>query len=465
VTTDAQYSEAEQSDSAAMSGSWGHGTITRANVLKLGAAAGLGLGLAGRVTPADAASTVTLSFATYAFDPWSKIFPQMAQQFEKEHPNIKLQVQVSTWNTLYTKMQAEAMAHRGVPDVFIMDPSILATLASRGILMPLDNMVAANHLNLNEFYANSITDCRYNTSTRTIGSGNLYALPLTNDQDEVFFNQTAFQKAHVALPHDGWTWNQLRDAAIKLTLDDHGRNPTQHGFDGNHIVQYGLNINDANRGILEVIEDWGGAIIGSDYTHSVIDQSPAVAAISFLASMYKMHVIPLPNALSALADPFIAGKVAMSLDGDWQVNYYADTITKFNWDIAPVPLGPRGTPYIIGDTNSWSIYAGTAHPKEAWELLSWLVGHEAMTKYAAQIGLPSLKSAASAWSAGYKAPAHRALVLKYMKYTHNNQEGLHENEWRTAVDQNLDAVWLGKVTPAKGAQTTASAINRILQSS
>lgn len=411
-----------------------------------------------------AAQTVTLRFATYSFDPWSKIFPQMAHQFEAEHPNIKLQVQVTTWNTLYTKMQAEAMAHQGVPDVFIMDPSILATLADRGILMPLDNLVTTHHLNLNQFYANSIRDSRYSTSARTVGSGSLYALPLTNDQDEVFFNQTAFSKAHLALPHDGWTWDQLRTAAIKLTLDDHGRNPTQQGFDSKHIVQYGLNINDGDRGILEAIEDWGGAIISPDYKSSVIDQSPAVKAITFLASLYKMHVIPLPNSMSALADPFIAGKVAMSLDGDWQVNYYANTITKFKWDIAPVPLGPRGTPYVIGDTNSWSIYAHTAHPNEAWELLSWLVAHEAMTKYAAQIGLPSLKSASSAWSEGYKAPAHRALVLKYTRWTHNNQEGLHESEWRTAVGQNLQAVWLGKVSPAQGAKTTASAIDRILQS-
>ncbi len=410
------------------------------------------------------ATTVTLSFATYAFDPWSKIFPQMADQFEKEHPTIKLKVVVTTWNTLYTKMQAEAMAHQGVPDVFIMDPAVLAILADRGILMPLDNFIQAHHMDLSQFYANSITDSRYNTSARTIGSGNLYALPLTNDQDELFFSQTAFDKAHLAYPQEGWTWDKLRNAAIKLTLDRAGRNPTQAGFDANHIAQYGLNINDGNRGILELIQGAGGAIISSDYKRSVIDQPPAVKTIAWLASLYKMHVIAPPGALAALSDAFIAGKVAMSLDGDWQVNYYADTIKKFKWDIAPVPIGPAGKPYVIGDTNSWSIYAHTQHPNEAWELLSWLVGQEAMTKYAAQIGLPSLKSAAYAWSAGYKAPAHRALVLKWMRWTHNNQEGLHENEWRTAVDQNLQAVWLGKVSPEQGAKTTAAAIDRILQS-
>ncbi len=420
---------------------------------------------ASRPVSRPAAQTVTLRFATYAFDPWSKIFPQLAHRFEAEHPNIKLQVQVTTWNTLYTKMQAEAMAHQGVPDVFIMDPAILATLADRGILMPLDSFVKTQGLDLNKYYANAIRDSRYNTNSRTVGSGSLYALPLTNDQDELFFNQTAFDKAHLAYPHEGWTWSQLRNAAIRLTLDKNGRNPTQAGFDARHIAQYGLNINDGNRGILELIEGAGGAIIAPDYKSSVIDQPPAVRTISFLADLYKMHVIPQSGTLSALADPFIAGKVAMSLDGDWQVNYYATTIKNFKWDIAPVPIGPSGKPYVIGDTNSWSMYAHTQHPSEAWALLSWLAGSEAMTKYAAQIGLPGLKSAAPAWSAGYKGPAHRALVLKWMRWTHNNQEGLHENEWRTAVDQNLQAVWLGKMSPAQGAKVTATAINRILQSS
>jgi multiple sugar transport system substrate-binding protein len=392
------------------------------------------------------AGVVTLRFATYGFDPWSKIFPQMAARFEKEHPTIKLQVIVTTWNTLYTKMQAEAMAHQGVPDVFIMDPSVLATLSDRGILMPLDSFVTAHHMDLSGFYANAITDSRYNKATRTVGSGNLYALPLTNDQDELFFNQTAFDKAHLAYPREGWTWDQVRNAAIKLTLDTHGRNPTQRGFDPRHIAQYGFNY-AYDRQILEIIE-----------------QPPAVKAITFLADLYKMHVIPLPGALAGLSDYFIPAKVAISLDGDWQVDYYATTIKKFKWDIAPVPLGPRGTPWVVGDTNSWSMYAHTQHPNEAWELLSWLVRSEAMTKYAAQIGLPSLKSAAGAWFGGYAVPAHRALIKKYIRWTHNNQEGLHESEWRTALGQNLQAVWLGKVSPAQGARTTAAAIDRILQS-
>jgi ABC-type glycerol-3-phosphate transport system substrate-binding protein len=154
----------------------------------------------------------------------------------------------------------------------------------------------------------------------------------------------------------------------------------------------------------------------------------------------------------------------MSLDGDWNLNYYARTITNFAWDIAPVPLGPLGTPYVIGDTNSWSIYAHTQYPEAAWELLSWLVGSECMTKYLSQVGMPSLKSAAASWSQGYSGPAHRGLVTHYMRYTHNNQQGLHENEWRNVVGQNLQAVWLGKETPQAGAQATGAAIDRILQS-
>jgi multiple sugar transport system substrate-binding protein len=377
---------------------------------------------------------------------------------------------VTTWNTLYTKMQAEAMAHQGVPDVFIMDPQVLAVLADRGILMPLDNFIQAHHMDLSQFYANSITDSRYNTSSRTIGSGNLYALPLTNDQDDLFFNQSAFDKAHLAYPTEGWTWDKLRNAAIKLTLDRAGRNPTQAGFDANHIAQYGFAFSPnsgsgGDRQILELIENWGGSIIASDYKSSAVDQAPAVKAISWLAALCKMHVMAPPGPpFSNQGDAFLSGHVAMSLDGDWQVNYYADSIKSFKWDLAPVPIGPAGKHYAIGDTNSWSIYAHTQHPNEAWELLSWLVGNEAMTKYSALIGLPSLKSAATAWSAGYKVPAHRAVVLKGMSWTHNNQEGFHELEWRTAVAQNLQAVWLGKVSAAQGAKTTATAIDRILQS-
>ncbi len=407
------------------------------------------------------AGQVTLRFATYAFDPWSKIFPKIAATYMAEHPNVKVETIVSAAQ-FYPKIQAEAVAHQGVPDVFIMDPQVLAVMADRGILMPLDSFVKTRKLDLTQYWPNAITDSRYNKATRTIGSGDLYAMPLTNDQDELFFNQTAFDKAHLAYPHEGSTWAQVRDMVIKLTLDKNGRNPAQAGFDAKHIVQYGLN-GLGDRQILEIIQDFGGAVIGPDYKHSVIDQTAAKTAISWLADLYKMHVIPQSGALAGLGDAFIAGKVAVSLDGNWQVDYYVSTIRKFTWDIAPVPTGPRGTPYVIGDSNSWSMYAHTQHPNEAWDLLSWLAVSEAMTKYSTAIGLPGLKSAQAAWGTP-KRPAHRGIMSKYMQWTHNNQEGLHEAEWRAALGQNLQAVWLGRATPEQGAKTTAAAIDRILQS-
>jgi ABC-type glycerol-3-phosphate transport system substrate-binding protein len=46
----------------------------------------------------------------------------------------------------------------------------------------------------------------------------------------VFYNKAMFDAAGLAYPTDNWTFEDMRQAAIQLTLDANGRNPTDLDF-------------------------------------------------------------------------------------------------------------------------------------------------------------------------------------------------------------------------------------------
>lgn len=52
--------------------------------------------------------------------------------------------------------------------------------------------------------------------------GSLYAIPKDFDTVGLWYNKALFDAAGVAYPDDSWTWQTLRDAAIKLTDPTNG---------------------------------------------------------------------------------------------------------------------------------------------------------------------------------------------------------------------------------------------------
>ncbi len=57
----------------------------------------------------------------------------------------------------------------------------------------------------------------------------------------VFYNKTMFDAAGLEYATDAWTYEDMREAAVQLTLDSAGRNPTDPDFDPENIVQWGWN--------------------------------------------------------------------------------------------------------------------------------------------------------------------------------------------------------------------------------
>jgi multiple sugar transport system substrate-binding protein len=95
-------------------------------------------------------------------------------------------------------------------------------------------------------------------------------------------------------------------------------------------------------------------------------------------------------------NPFYTGKVAMTLDGEWQPVFIKQYASNLDWGVAPIPY-PDSQSSLAGATQLSSsmffIPRNAPHKKQAWVFLKYLTGRDAMTQFTRALGnLPARKS-------------------------------------------------------------------------
>jgi multiple sugar transport system substrate-binding protein len=97
-------------------------------------------------------------------------------------------------------------------------------------------------------------------------------------------------------------------------------------------------------------------------------------------------------------EAFGNGSVAMTMEGNWIIQYLIDTFPDLNWGVAEVPAGPA-TKATLTFSECYGVGADNEHPEESWALVNFLTGPEGAQRVAeGGFGpMPPRMSAADAW--------------------------------------------------------------------
>jgi len=306
----------------------------------------------------------------------------MLQAFQTENPKIGLRVVHVDSLNYPDKLQA-MMAGGTPPDVFYVHSMRFYNYASKGLLHPLDEFVdAETNFNLDDFYPKLIKAFKF--------GGDLYGIPKDWTTYVLYYNKDMFDKAGLAYPDSNWTWDELRNAAKKLTFDK--------DKDGK-MDQYGL--------IVEIFADWyypwliqnDGGLFDADGNWAIAkgknlaNNSEAVQFLSDL--MNKDKVAPSVQNTRQLGgqQTFVNGMAAMCIYGRWVQLEFKD-IKKFKWDYTVLPKRKKRATTLVGV--SLAMAAETKHPDEAWKLIKFMTSSKGQV-YTAESGvaIPSRKSVAN----------------------------------------------------------------------
>lgn len=246
------------------------------------------------------------------WDPWTQYdasspYGKLLSSCEKS-TNIKVS---RTSDANYTDNLLNAATSGNTPDLVILDNPVIAQFAETGLLV--DNSVTG--LDTSQVRPNVLAAAKVN--------GKVYGSSLGSNTLALYYNTDMFGKAGLTPPT---SWDELKADAAKLTSGD--------------IKGIGFSAINTEEGTFQFEPFFWGA--GAKLTH--IDSAEGVQALTLWTDLVKAGSASQSNVNATQGDinnQFIAGKLAMQVNGTWQLNAVNDS--KIPYKVVPIP-GADGKP-------------------------------------------------------------------------------------------------------------------------
>ena len=157
---------------------------------------------------AQAATTVTIGTVNNGD---MIIMQRLSKQFEKQHPDIKLDWVVLEENVLRQRLTTDIATKSGQFDVATIGAYEVPIWAKQGWLKPFENLSADY----------DVDDILQSVRNGLSYEGKLYALPFYSESSMLFYRTDLFKKAGIEMPTQP-TWDQVKGWAGKLSDKDAG---------------------------------------------------------------------------------------------------------------------------------------------------------------------------------------------------------------------------------------------------
>lgn len=266
----------------------------------------------------------TVRFAMWGMDQEVKTYQRIIEQFEADNPEIEVEFEYSGWGEYWDKVQIQ-MLGGSAPDVIRMSGAYLEQFARDGALYNVQPLIERDQFPID-------TDEYFDVSGIFKVDGNYFGLPEGGDMTALYYNVDMFDVAGLTYPSADWTWEDLRQAAKRLTVRE---NET--------IMQWGLHtmfFGDGQMGYQNFILQAGGRLLNKEKTKATVESPAVCEALRFLQGMVLEDNSTVPPFGGDALESFTSARVAM-LTGLLPVWINLFDSTSFEWDVAPLPMGKQ----------------------------------------------------------------------------------------------------------------------------
>lgn len=283
-----------------------------------------------------------------------------------ETSGVKVNVEVVDWDNYWTLLEAGASGGT-MPDVFWMHSNTVQMYMENDLLLDLTDYISKDSsVDLSKYYEGV-----KNLYTRN--DGKVFALPKDHDTIALLYNKAIFDKYGVEYPTDAWTWDDMYEAAKKITEDSKGD-------------VYGMAMNTSNNqdGWYNAIYCYGGKVVTDDHKGTTIGSAESKAGMEMIRKLLTVGAPQSVVAETGTDSLFMSGKVGMITQGSWMINafYTAEGHNDYAWALLPyADLNKNGT---CEKEERWSAYNGlgwaasaaTSKPDECYSLISYFCSEE-----------------------------------------------------------------------------------------
>ncbi|HET6293148.1 MAG TPA: sugar ABC transporter substrate-binding protein [Kribbella sp.] len=298
---------------------------------------------------------------------WQKV----ADQAKADHPGITVKLEGASWENYWSKI-GTTLASGKAPCIIGMQSLRLASYANA--MLPLDDLMAKYNVKAEDFDKPIMDGLK--------SDGKQIAIPYDSGPMVIFYNRDLFKAAGIAEPKPGWTMDEFKAAATKLSTGG----------------KYGFVTTPGDLAFLPWVLTTTGAQPLKDNKLALTDPAFTDGYQQYVDLVVKDKIAPRVPAGGTDFETtnFISGKAAMKLDGPWSLIDLKGK-SKFSLGIAPMPAGADGSKtYTAG--SGFGISRSCKTPDAAFQAIVSMTSQKPLTDLAAAgRAYPSRPTAHDAW--------------------------------------------------------------------
>jgi multiple sugar transport system substrate-binding protein len=377
-----------------------------------------------------------------------KTMDGLVADFNESHPKIQVDSQVGALaDNLYSKTTA-ALAGGKYPDVVYQFGPNVPSLARSPKSVDLTAAVKGEGWDWEDFYPPA-------REAVTVG-GEVHGVPAVIDSLAVVYNKKLFKEAGIPAPKAGWTWDDYRAIAKRLTDKADGVFGT--GWPG-------VGDEDTTWRIWPMVWQAGGDVVSADGKQAGFAGAPAQRAFATIGGLAQDSSVYVDKTAGSeqMYRVFMNGRMGMVPTGPWQLPEIVES--KVDYGVAPLP-SYDGKPSTISGPDAWMLFDnGDARTKAAEEFVRWLTQPKQDARWDIDAGsLPLRRSTATEprWTEHAKSVEGVSVFVEALNTARARPPVVQYPKMSTAIGRQIAATLLRSTTPEKAAADAVGGANDAL---
>lgn len=273
-----------------------------------------------------------------AAGPDAKGTEALVREFERRNPDLKIRALRMGAGEMNPQKLMTAIVGGAPPDVINQDRFSLSDWAARGAFRPLDELIARDRDDPlapkeSQYYPGAWGEARY--------EGKVYGIPTSADDRILYWNRTIFRRKAAELRAAGLdpkrpprTWSETLAYSKILTERDARGNLKTAGF----IPNFG------NSWLYLFAFQNNASFMSPDGRTCTLHTPESEEALKFMVEGYRIlggydEAQKFQSGFQGNeSDPFIIGKIAMKIDGDWILSSLVRYGPDLDFGAAPPPV-------------------------------------------------------------------------------------------------------------------------------
>ncbi|MBM3451054.1 MAG: ABC transporter substrate-binding protein [Armatimonadetes bacterium] len=408
------------------------------------------LAVALAILPAHSQGPTTITWSTLATGGpvVAKVYRALAQQFERQNPNVRVNVQIQPG-------KSEEQLNRYVTLFAARDPSV--DIISIDIIWPAQMAAAGWLAPLDQWFTPAARDGFLPGAIRanTIG-GRIYGMPWYTDAGLFYARADLLQKYNARMPQ---TWDELIQTAQRITAGE--ANPNIAGF-----LFQGARIEALASFFFEVLWSNGGDILDAN-GKVIVDNGGGQAALNFMLDLVRRHRITPPGVTTLTTDDtrvaFQNGRVAFMRNWTDAYGFFQGEGSAVKDKVAIAPL-PRGSVRSASTLGGWQLaISNFSRNKEiAWRFLEFMSGRVGQKSMAMQVSTVPTRKDIFEDAQGKRVQPHFPDMLRIALNARPRPQIADYPRLSTIVQTNVQAALTNQITADEAVTRMAREICALL---